>query len=101
MEFVKLNAVPSSREMLSAFGGYNANCRIGDGEFAAMENLCSDHYPLLASRGKPVLVLRRLAVGSLELDPALGPGGFRELSNEDLCRVFSNKNGHLGKKQPE
>ena len=52
MEFVKLNAVPSSREMLSAFGGYNANCRIGDGEFAAMENLCSDHYPLLASRRK-------------------------------------------------
>ena len=52
MEFVKLNAVPSTRQMLSVFGGYNANCRIGDGEFAAMENLCSDHYPLPATRQK-------------------------------------------------
>ena len=50
MDFVKLNAVPASREMLSVFGGFNANCRIGGGEFAAMENLTSDHYPLLASR---------------------------------------------------
>ena len=43
---------------------------------------------MLASRGKPVLSLRRLSVGRLALDPTLGPGGFRELSKEDLCRVF-------------
>ena len=46
---------------------------------------------MLAARGKPVLELRRLAVGGLELDPALGPGGFRELTNEDLCRVFMGR----------
>ncbi len=43
---------------------------------------------MLASRGKPVLTLRRLSVGALELDPSLGPGGWRELDEEDLCRVF-------------
>ena len=46
---------------------------------------------MLASRGKPVLELRRLAVGGLALDPALGPGGFRELTNEDLCTVFMGR----------
>ena len=52
MRFVKLEAAPVSRETLSVFGGYNANCRIGDGELAAMENLCSDRYPLLSTRKK-------------------------------------------------
>lgn len=44
---------------------------------------------MLASRGKPVLALRRLSIGSLRLDDALGPGGWKELGPEDLCRVFS------------
>lgn len=46
---------------------------------------------MLASRGKPVLRLRRLAIGALRLDEALGAGGFRELSEDDLCRVFSTE----------
>ena len=42
---------------------------------------------MLASRGKPVRTLRRLSVGALALD--LGaPGDFRELTQEDLCKVF-------------
>ena len=52
MEFVKLSALPASRETLSVFAGYNAGSRIAAGEFASMENLCSDHYPLLATRKK-------------------------------------------------
>lgn len=43
---------------------------------------------MLASRGKPVLALRRLAVGGLRLEESLGPGGFRELSEQDLCTLF-------------
>lgn len=42
---------------------------------------------MLASRGKPVRHLRRLSVGGLVLE-GLEPGGFRELSREDLCKVF-------------
>ena len=44
---------------------------------------------MLASRGKPVLTLRRVSIGALELDAALGPGGWKELDEAALCRVFS------------
>ena len=44
---------------------------------------------MLASRGLPVLELRRLSIGALHLDESLGPGGWKELTQEDLCRVFS------------
>ena len=44
---------------------------------------------MLASRGKPVLELRRIAIGELELEADLGPGGFRELDKNDLCKVLS------------
>ena len=44
---------------------------------------------MLASRGKPVLALRRIAVGGLYLDDALGPGDLRELDERDLCKLFS------------
>lgn len=44
---------------------------------------------MLAARGKPVIKLRRIAVGALELGDALGAGGFRELDENDLCRLFS------------
>lgn len=46
---------------------------------------------MLASRGKPVLKLRRLSVGGLELDESLGPGGVRELEADDLCTVFMDR----------
>ena len=49
---------------------------------------------MLASRGKPVLELRRLSIGSLILEDSLGSGGFRELTKTDLCSV-------LGEKLPE
>ena len=43
---------------------------------------------MLASRGKPVQELRRISIGALLLDPTLPSGGWKELSQEDLCRVF-------------
>jgi 16S rRNA pseudouridine516 synthase len=46
---------------------------------------------MLAARGKKVTALRRLSVGGLELDPALGPGGVRELSENELCIVMKVK----------
>ena len=44
---------------------------------------------MLASRGKPVQTLRRLSIGALVLDESLGPGGIRELTQEDLCKLFT------------
>ena len=43
---------------------------------------------MLAARGKPVVQLRRLSVGALELDGDLGLGCLRELGEEDLCKLF-------------
>ena len=45
---------------------------------------------MLAACGKPVVHLRRLSVGALTLDESLAPGGVRELSQEDLCKVLSD-----------
>ena len=45
---------------------------------------------MLASRGKPVLELRRLAVGGLHIEESLGSGGFRELDEADLCKVLND-----------
>ena len=38
---------------------------------------------MLASRGKPVVYLKRMKFGALELDPALGPGQWRELTENE------------------
>ena len=44
---------------------------------------------MLAAVGKPVLTLRRLSVGPLKIDPELGSGGYRELTEEELCILFN------------
>ena len=46
---------------------------------------------MLASRGKPVLELRRLSIGELVLGDELGSGNYRELNDDDLCKVFSGE----------
>lgn len=40
----------TSRELIDAFGGYNHNLRIGNGEFYDMKNLTSSDYPVLSPR---------------------------------------------------
>jgi len=46
---------------------------------------------MMASRGKPVIRLRRVSIGGLSLDEALSPGGVRPLSEEErllaLCEM--------------
>ena len=46
---------------------------------------------MLASRGKPVMSLKRLSIGGLELDNSLLPGEFRQLSENELCSVNKKK----------
>ncbi len=50
MKLSKLNEIVATRKMIDAFGGYNHNLRIGDGEFYDMTNLSSDNYPVLSPR---------------------------------------------------
>ena len=40
---------------------------------------------MLASRGAPVVYLRRERIGALSLDPALAPGQWRELTEEEVA----------------
>ncbi len=46
---------------------------------------------MLASRGKPVKTLKRVAVGDLSLDASLQPGELKELSESDI-NLIVNKN---------
>ena len=50
MQFPKLEPMQATRQMVSIFRGLNKNDRIGQDEFADMENLSSDAYPLLSPR---------------------------------------------------
>ena len=70
MKFPMLNGESSTRDFIEAFGGYNHNLRIGDGEFYDMKNLTSSLYPILSPR-KPRGVLCETAhtpVGLIEKD---------------------------------
>ena len=42
---------------------------------------------MLASRGKPVVYLKRLGMGNLKLDPALPAGAWRPLTPEELAEL--------------
>ena len=44
---------------------------------------------MLASRGAPVVELRRLSIGALKLDGTLGPVGFRELDQTEKDKVYN------------
>lgn len=50
MKFPTLMDIPTSRDFIDVFGGYNHNLRIGDGEFYDMTNLTSSNYPVLSPR---------------------------------------------------
>lgn len=52
MQYPQLNVLPTTRQMVDVFRGYNHNLRIGDGEFFDMKNMTSDYYPVLSPRGK-------------------------------------------------
>ena len=66
---------------------------LGEGRCAVtvMEGKYHQVRRMLASRGKPVLELRRLSIGELILGDELGSGNYRELSDEELCKVFSGE----------
>lgn len=52
MKLPMLNELPTTREMINVFGGYNHNLRIGEGEFYDMKNLTSADYPVLSPRSR-------------------------------------------------
>ena len=45
---------------------------------------------MFAQLGNEVVYLKRVKMGALELDPALPPGGYRELSEEEIALLSTN-----------
>lgn len=77
--------------------------RTGEGRclVTVMEGKYHQVRRMLASRGKPVLELRRLSVGALSLDGTLAPGEYRELAQSEAMKVFGDGgtiNAAVGKK---
>ena len=52
MRYPQLTELPTTRQMVDVFKGYNHNLRINSGEFFDMKNMTSDYYPVLSPRGK-------------------------------------------------
>lgn len=52
MIYPTLPVQQSTREMTDVFAGYNRELRIGPGEAYDMRNMTSDHYPVMAPRGR-------------------------------------------------
>ena len=70
------------RAALEPLGGGQCLVRVQEGKYHQVKRM-------LAARGRRVLELRRLAIGALELDPALGPGKMRELSSNEIELIFA------------
>ena len=73
-----LECLPAGLEILSAgAGGSEALVTLREGKFHQVKRM-------LAARGKPVLYLKRMKMGNLTLDPALEPGEYRYLTEEEV-----------------
>ena len=68
-----LECLPAKLEILSPT---EALVTLREGKFHQVKRM-------LAARGKPVLYLKRLSMGRLRLDPALAPGAWRMLTEEE------------------
>lgn len=69
-----LECMPAGLEILSP---NEALVTLQEGKFHQVKRM-------LAARGKPVVYLKRLSMGSLHLDEALAPGEYRPLTEEEV-----------------
>ena len=69
--------------VLEPLGGRVCRVLVREGKYHQVKRM-------LASRGKNVVQLRRLAIGQLWIDQGLGEGGYRELRQFEKQLVFSS-----------
>lgn len=88
IDYPYLKEQSTSRQTVDVFKGYNANTRIADGEFCQMENMTSDHYPVLSPRGKRSVLNQVLEpLGMYHV-----PGGATFFTNGDKLLMRSSGN---------
>ena len=85
MLYPRLKAIPSTRDVVSAFGGYDHRLVIPDGAFFDENNLTSDNYPVLSTRAEHGIHL--VAKGAVKAI----------LDTNELCYVEGNT-VHIGDK---
>ena len=72
-----LVCMPAGLKILSAGEESEAHVTLREGKFHQVKRM-------LAYRGKPVLYLERVNMGNMPLDPALGRGEFRFLTDDEV-----------------
>ncbi len=73
--------LPGRLEIISSGETSTALVSIGEGKYHQVKRM-------LVSRGKPVLYLKRVKIGGLDLDGSLKKGEYRELTAEERRSIF-------------
>ncbi len=71
--------LPGHLELLN--DGHSAYITLHEGKYHQIKRM-------MAARGKPVVYLKRLKFGPLELDPQLAKGSWRALTEEEILALF-------------
>ena len=75
-----LRCLPAKLEILSAGEESEARVTLREGKFHQVKRM-------LAARGKPVVYLERIQMGTLPLDRGLSRGAFRFLTEEEVAEL--------------
>lgn len=82
------DARPAGLEILSTDGACSeVRVRVSEGKYHQVKRM-------LASRGAPVTYLKREKIGALALDPALAPGQWREMTEEEAA-LLEQEDDHV------
>lgn len=74
----EFDAKPAGLEIVSTDGAASeVRVRVSEGKYHQVKRM-------LASRGAPVVYLKRLQIGALKLDSALEPGQWREMTDDEV-----------------
>ena len=74
----EFDAKPAGLEIVSEKDGESeVRVRVSEGKYHQVKRM-------LASRGAPVIYLKREQIGALKLDPSLEPGQWREMTDEEV-----------------
>lgn len=84
LDLGEMVCLPAALSALPCADGSAALVALHEGKFHQVKRM-------FRARGNCVLALRRVRIGGLPLDPDLGPGEARELSEGEIRKIFAGK----------